>query len=222
MKDLYIKGVICDLDGSLLDSMWVWDEVDRVFLDRRGFEVPTDYARTIAPMGFDKAADYTITLFDLKEDKQAILKEWFDLAHHFFKEKVALKKGARAWLDSLKEKGMRLCIATSSDPYLYEDALVSLDIRDYFEFCLDPRWASFDKTKPLVYTECAKRMGLSTKECVVLEDIPSALRSAKEAGCRTIGIYDEHFYGKEMLSPFADVLIDDLRDKRIYREEIFR
>ena len=60
LKD--IKGIIFDLDGTILDSSWVWDKVDIKFLGDRGFEVPDDYVEAISPMGAEKAAVYTLSL----------------------------------------------------------------------------------------------------------------------------------------------------------------
>ena len=57
------KAVIFDLDGTLLDSMWVWDDIDVAFLKKRGLEVPPDYQEAITPLGFLEAARYTIRRF---------------------------------------------------------------------------------------------------------------------------------------------------------------
>ena len=57
------KGAIFDLDGTLLDSMRVWDDIDIAFLKKRGLEVPPDYQEAITPLGFLEAARYTIRRF---------------------------------------------------------------------------------------------------------------------------------------------------------------
>ena len=69
-----INGVIFDLDGTLLDSMWVWDKVDKEFLGTRGFEVPLDYQKEIQALGFYETACYTIDRFGLKERPEDIRK----------------------------------------------------------------------------------------------------------------------------------------------------
>ena len=71
-----IKGAIFDLDGTLLDSMWVWNQVDIDFLGKRGFDVPPDYPKAIAAMGFHETAEYTIKRFDLKEKVKDVIAEW--------------------------------------------------------------------------------------------------------------------------------------------------
>ena len=79
------KGAIFDLDGTLLDSMWVWGSVDERFLGSRGFEVPEDYQRTIAAMSFRETAEYTIGRFRLKETAEEIIREWNGLVAFFRK-----------------------------------------------------------------------------------------------------------------------------------------
>ena len=71
-----IEGAVFDLDGTLLDSSWVWEKVDEKFLGDRGFQVPDDYVDEISPLGAERAAVYTIERFGLDEDKDDIVREW--------------------------------------------------------------------------------------------------------------------------------------------------
>ena len=93
LKD--IKGIIFDLDGTILDSSWVWDKVDIKFLGDRGFEVPDDYVEAISPMGAEKAAVYTIERFGLYNEKpEELVREWFDMAKVEYRDKVVCKPDA--------------------------------------------------------------------------------------------------------------------------------
>ena len=74
------KGAIFDLDGTLLDSMGVWKEVDRLFFERRGISMPPDYAHAVAAMQSGDIADYTIRRFSLDEDREDLMREWTDTA----------------------------------------------------------------------------------------------------------------------------------------------
>ena len=82
-----IKGAIFDLDGTLLDSMWVWNQVDIDFLGNRGFDVPPDYPKAIAAMGFHETAEYTIKRFDLKEKVKDVIAEWDRMAAQMYHER---------------------------------------------------------------------------------------------------------------------------------------
>ena len=80
MDDNHGKAAIFDLDGTLLDSMGVWDQVDIDFLAKRGIEVPADYMGKVAAMQFRQIAEYTIARFGLPDTPEALMQEWDDMA----------------------------------------------------------------------------------------------------------------------------------------------
>ena len=110
------KGYIFDLDGTILDSSWVWDMVDIKFLGDRGYDVPEDYVESISPLGAYKAAVYTIDRFNLHGEKpEELVREWFDMAKEEYAKKVVCKPGAKEYITHLFKGGKKLAVATSSD-----------------------------------------------------------------------------------------------------------
>ena len=103
-----IKLFASDLDGTLLDSMRVWDDIDVAFLKKRGLEVPPDYQEAITPLGFLEAARYTIRRFGFPETPEELIQEWHQMAVDAYTYEVELKDGAAEYLRYLKEKGIRL------------------------------------------------------------------------------------------------------------------
>ena len=83
-----IEGAVFDLDGTLLDSSWVWEKVDEKFLGDRGFQVPDDYVDEISPLGAERAAVYTIERFGLNEDKNDIVREWIEMAKRNMQQRL--------------------------------------------------------------------------------------------------------------------------------------
>lgn len=128
-----IKGVIFDLDGTLIDSMWVWDQVDKDFLGARGFEVPLDYQKEIQALGFYETACYTIDRFGLKERPEDIMKEWNDMAEQTYHKEVKIKPYARELLVCLREQGIHLGVATASYASLFVECLKRNKVYDLFE-----------------------------------------------------------------------------------------
>ena len=107
------KGAIFDLDGTLLDSMGVWHQIDVDFLAKRGFAVPEDYQKAITPMGAYQAAVYTIERFALNEKPEDLVQEWLDMAYEAYSQRLLLKPYAYEYVSKLYEDGRKLAIATS-------------------------------------------------------------------------------------------------------------
>lgn len=182
------KGVIFDLDGTVLDSMWVWDDVDADFLAARGIVMPEDYIATITPMGFERAADYTKERFGLKESREEILEEWFHMAVETYRTSVPCKKGAKEFLSFLRDAGIPCAVATASHPALYRPALEHNGILDCFAAFVSAAEVSRGKDFPDVYLLAAERIGVEPSSCLVFEDILLGIRGAKAGGFTTVGV----------------------------------
>lgn len=209
-----IKGAIFDLDGTLLDSMGVWQEIDVKFLGKRGFEVPEDYLKTITPMGFARAADYTIARFGLSEKPEELIDEWYQMAKDAYGHEVGLKPHAKEYLEALKAKGVKIAAATSSAKELMEPCMRRNGIWEYFDAFVTTMEVPRGKDFPDVYLEAARRLGLEPGECAVYEDILKGIRAAKLAGCCFAVAMEEEASAHEAaeLRAEADLYISDFKE----------
>ncbi|MGI6011606.1 MAG: HAD family hydrolase [Ruminococcus sp.] len=206
-------GAIFDLDGTLLDSMWVWEQIDIDFLEKRGIALPEDYLKKITPMGFEAAARYTIQRFGLLEEPKDLIKEWYGMAEEYYRNRVGLKPHAAQYLEYLKENGVKMAAATSSDPQLFEPALVHNKIREYFSSVVTVRDVSRGKGFPDIYLYAAGRLGENPCRCAVFEDIPEGIRGAGDGGFLTVGVYDSYSgHEKEEMIRLADYYIYDYKE----------
>ena len=206
-------GAIFDLDGTLLDSMWVWEQIDVDFLSRRGIDLPEDYLKKITPMGFEAAARYTIDRFGLQEQPRDLIGEWYAMAEDYYKTKVGLKPHAKEFLRCLADQGVRIGAATSSDSRLFEPALRHNNIRDYFTCVTMVRDVSRGKGFPDIYLYTAGRLEISPARCAVFEDIPEGIRGAKDGGFMTVGVYDSYSgHEKEEMIGLSDYYIYDYKE----------
>lgn len=208
-----IKGVIFDLDGTLLDSTWVWSQIDIDFLGERGFKVPPDYSQAIISMGFEDVANYTIARFGLKETKEEVMAQWNAMAREAYAHTVKLKTGTKELLFWLKEHGIKAGIATSNRASLFVPCLQNNDVYELFHYYTETGDVSRGKEYPDVYIKEAEKLGCRPQECVVFEDIIPALRGARQGGFITVGVREQKWkYAEEELAASCDYMVTDIRE----------
>jgi HAD superfamily hydrolase (TIGR01509 family) len=206
------KCAIFDLDGTLVDSMWVWDKIDRDFLKKRGIDPPPDYKEAIMALGFRQTAIYTIERFGLPETPEALQREWNEMAIVEYSRNVGLKPGAMEYLARLKEKNVRLAIATSSPDELAEPVLTGNKVRDFFDAVCTASDVKRGKEFPDIFLHAARKLGTPPEECIVFEDILQAVKSAKSAGMTAYAVYDDSSKERwEELKEAADGFLLDFR-----------
>ncbi len=208
-----VKGAIFDLDGTLLDSMGIWAQIDRRFLEKRGIPLPDDYVEKVTPMNYHDAAVYTIQRFTLAETEEEIIRDWVDLSVQAYHDEILLKPHVANYLNQLKQQGIKLAVATAQTRELYEPALRRNQIYHLFDAFADLSEVNRGKGFPDIYLLAAKRISLSAPDCMVFEDICAGIRGAKAGGFQTCGIYDPYSeYEKEKIQMEADRYVTTFRE----------
>lgn len=208
-----IKGAIFDMDGTLIDSMGIWEEIDVEFLKKRGIEMPKDLAREIGHMSFEEVAVYFKRRFNLKEEVNEIMAEWDEMAYYHYANTIGLKPGAMDYLQKLKDGGVKIGLATASSRRHTDAVLKNNNIYHYFEIISTVDEIKKDKSSPYIYIRTCEQLGISPHECAVFEDIYMAVLSAKKAGMKVIGVYDEYAeHQMEDIKRKADMYIRDFSE----------
>lgn len=208
-----IKAVIFDLDGTIIDSMYVWNKVDEDFLTQRGIPVTQKYKDDIKTMFFESAAKYTIDTYGLQESVEQIIQIWLDMAHHEYEFNVKTKPYVLEYLKFLKQHNIKTGIATSSNPYLTEPVLKNNNISQYFDVVCYTSQVKKNKCFPDIYIYTAKKLGVSPCECIVFEDVLDGIYSAKKAGMRTVAVYDKTSENEiDIIKKTADKYIFDFSE----------
>lgn len=210
-----IKAAFFDLDGTLLDSMGMWAEIDRRSLGRRGIAVPEDFQKAVSVMRIHEAARYTVERFGLPEDPQDLEREWMDMARREYAHNVPLKPGAWEYLNALRAQGVRLGVLTSTAPGLFEPALKRCGVYELFDVVMSAAEVPRGKAFPDAYIMAAQRMGVEPRECAMYDDMAPALRAARAAGMYAVGVYDAHAgTARAELEAAADEFIESFDGRR--------
>jgi HAD superfamily hydrolase (TIGR01509 family) len=190
-----IKAAIFDLDGTLVDSMWVWRKIDIEYLKNRNISLPEDLKSCIEHLSFLETAKYFKERFNIPESINEIMDEWTNMAFHEYENKVKLKPGVQTYLSLLKSLGIKIALATSNSKELLEITLKSNEIFEYFDVICRTDEVTRGKDFPDVYLLTAKKLGIHPGNCIVFEDILPAVIGAKAAGMKVVGVHD--FYSEE-------------------------
>lgn len=186
------KTAVFDMDGTIIDSLSVWDKIDREFLEhKRGIPVPPDYVEKIAAMSCYETAVYTVSRFKLTDTPQKLMDEWQQMAIYEYSHNIRLKEGVLDYFKYLKSNNKKIVLCTSSPKDLYEPVLKNNGIYDFFDAFACTCEAGKGKGMPDVYIMAAKKANTEPMDIMVFEDILEAAASAKKAGMHVCGVFDD-------------------------------
>lgn len=185
-----IQSIIFDLDGTLVDSMWLWHDIDVEFLEKRGLILPETYQHDIEGMSFTETAVYTKELFQLSESVEELKDIWNKMAIEKYTCEVPFKPGAEEFLKYCRQQNIRLGIATSNSKKLVDAVAKALHLNDYIQEIVTACEVEKGKPAPDVYLEAAKRMQVSPEHCLVFEDVPMGIMAGKNAGMKVCAVED--------------------------------
>lgn len=186
------EAVLFDLDGTLVDSMWMWRDIDEEFLTQRGIALPEDLQSAIEGMSFTETAVYFKEHFGLTESVDELKNIWNAMAMDKYKHSVPYKDGAREFLKYLKENSIKTGIATSNSPELVDAVLTALDMKNYIDVIVTACSVEHGKPWPDVYLKAAELLEVAPDKCLVFEDISAGIMAGKKAGMEVCAIWDEY------------------------------
>ena len=204
-----VKGVIFDLDGTLVDSMWIWSQIDIEYLKIKGHSLPDDLRNEITHLSFYQTAIYFKNRFNIDDSIDDILNAWHKMAFDHYANNVKLKAGVKDFLIYLKSQKIKIALATSNSLPLLEVCLKNNNIYDYFDSITITDEVAKGKDCPDIYLLAAKKLNINPKNCLVFEDILSAIKSAKAANMKVIAVKDDECLdSKEKILKYADKYIE--------------
>ncbi len=217
-----IRAVIFDLDGTLIDSMWMWKQIDIDYLARHGHQLPEDLQDCIEGMSFSETAVYFKERFSLSDPLDVIKADWNRMAYDIYVNEVPLKPGVWELLQYLREHGIRTGIATSNSKELLLAVLKSLGITEYFDELHTSCEVKRGKPAPDIYLLVAERLGVGPEQCLVFEDIIQGIYAGKAAGMKVCAVKDEFSVKQEpekkasadrFISSFTELMLQRTGDR---------
>lgn len=187
-----IKGAIFDLDGTILDSMSIWDTIGEDYLRSLGIEPRENLSEVFKTFTLEESAKYYQMHYGVTLSVDKIVNGVNKMIEDYYKNTVTLKKGVEKLFAYLTKEGVKMCVATVTDKYLVEAALSRLKVRHYFEEIFTTAEVGCNKQNPKIYRIALAHLKTKKHETFVFEDALHALLTAKKDGFIVVGVYDEH------------------------------
>lgn len=182
-------AAIFDLDGTLTDSMYVWDRLPEELVRQFGAVPAPGLSHTLRAMSSPQAAEYLIRTYHLSATPQQLMEAMETLADREYRDRVPLKPGVRTLLEHLNRLGIPCAVATASQVHQARQALERLGVWSFFSFALSATQYG-PKTRPDLYLEAARRLAAAPERTLVFEDALHAAQTAAQAGFPVVGVYD--------------------------------
>ncbi len=186
-----ISGAVFDADGTLLDSMWIWNDIGIRYLESLNILPEADFSEKLITMSLNQSVEYIKQHYGIKEDSDKMIKDISKLANDFYEYEVELKPGVVNTLNWLYQRDIPITVATSSDKSYIIKAFKRLDILKYLKkiyTCVD---YNTNKSLPYIYMKASEDFRCTKKDIYIFEDAYHAAKTVHEAGFKLIGIFDE-------------------------------
>lgn len=205
-----IQAVLFDLDGSLVDSMWIWKQIDIDYLGRFGYELPETLQSEIEGMSFLETAQYMKKRFNIPQEIEEMIDDWNRMAWDKYENEVFLKPGAAEFLQECTKRGIRLGIASSNSRELVENVIQARGLQGVFGCIMTGSDNVKGKPAPDIYLRAAEGLGVEPANCLVFEDIVQGIQAGKSAGMRVCAVEDAYSVHQwEEKKRLADYYIED-------------
>ncbi|QOX63233.1 HAD family phosphatase [Anoxybacterium hadale] len=208
-----ITGAIFDVDGTLLDSMQIWNNAGERYLRKLGIKAELDLGKVMFSMSMVQGAAYLKERYQLQFTAEEIINGINSTIQDFYDHQVKLKPGVKQFLGEMTKCDIKMTAATSSDRSLIEKAMDRLDINGFFDRIFTCSEIGTGKSKPDIYLAAKQYMDTEISDTWVFEDAYHAIKTAKNAGFRIAGVYDASSMNvQKEIREISDVYLYDLTD----------
>ena len=204
-----IQGVIFDLDGTLFDSMFIWDTAGENYLRSIGKEPESDLQKVLKPMSLLQSAQYIREKYDIPLSVEEIMDGVNRTVEGFYFHSTQPKPGVIDFLEELHRRNIKMCIATATDRYQVEAALQRCKMRHFFSEIFTCTEVGSGKDRPDIFRKAMEHLQTDRSNTAVVEDAYHAAFTAKQDGFLVVGVYDSYESRQQELLQLADVFLPD-------------
>ena len=191
-REVMIKGVIFDVDGTLFDSLSMWEKVDQIYLKEKGINATPEISRKLFHLPLEKGALFIKNTFHLQDDVNTIIKDIMDISKKMYLNDVPVKRGVLSVLNYFQDHDIPMSIATSNNKDLVQAAFHRHHMGHYFQYILTSDEIGRGKNEPDIYLQACDKMNVLPENTLVFEDALHALKTVKRAGFKSVGCYDAY------------------------------
>ena len=204
-----LKGIIFDFDGTLFDSMYIWDTAGETYLRSLGKAPQPSLREAVKTMSLQQSARYLQEEYALGLSVEEIIQGINQTIEHFYLYEVQPKAGVSDFLKQLAEAGVSMCIATATDRYQIQAALQRCGMEGLFSAIFTCSEVGCGKDEPLIYRKAMEALGTDRSNTIVFEDAYHAAQTAKSDGFFTAAVFDPSENRQEALREICDCYLSD-------------
>lgn len=204
-----IKCAIFDFDGTLFDSMFIWESVGEIYLRSLGKEPKPSLREDVRALSLYQSACYFRKEYDLPLSEEQIMSGINKTIEHFYINEVMPKPHVTEFLDEMKQKGIPMCIATASDRYQIEAALSRCGMSHYFEAIFTCSEVGYGKDEPVIFRKAMEYFNSDRSSSIIFEDALHAIKTAKNDGFTVVSVFDDSEKRQDEIRAISDCYIRD-------------
>ncbi len=208
-----IKGAIFDMDGTLINSLIVWDFVWKRFGEKFSkdgtFSISEESDKKIRTMTLFGAMEYIHEEYNIGNSPSELVDEANKIMLEFYSDEVKVKDGVTEFLDYCLERGIKMCVASATASPLVSVAMEHCGLEKYFPCVISCATVGKGKEEPDVFLKALESLGTDISETCVFEDSYVAIETAHRAGFMTVGIHDKNSFCQDVIKKTADLYIGE-------------
>lgn len=204
-----VKCAIFDFDGTLFDSMFIWENVGEIYLRSLGKEPKPSMGDDVRTMSLYQSACYFRREYDLPLSPEEIMAGINRTVEDFYVHEVQPKPGMVDFLKQMQKAKIPMCIATATDRYQIEAALSRCGMADYFEAIFTCSEVGHGKDEPHIFRKAMEHFAADRENTVIFEDALHAIQTAKADGFVVVAVCDNSEKRQNAIRELADFYIEN-------------